>query len=190
MFIQRNQSLLENLFVAVSFDIVAGRLKLINVWETLIFSDSFKCFHTGDMFAALLRASIWLHHVIVRYNFIHLFAYSYYNLSWQKFGASLTLISQYTNLSLYWMYSIYDEIWSCKRGNSWPGLDWMGWAGTGGTGGMVVGMGPPAGAAAAAGAGGGGGAVSAAGGAAAVVLAATAETQSEIKPPQHSSTHL
>lgn len=67
----------------------------------------------------------------------------------------------------------------------------MGWAGTGGTGGMLVGMGPPTGAAAGAGGAGGGG-VSAAGGgaAAAVVLAAPAETQSELKPPQHSSTRL
>ncbi len=138
----------------------------------------FKCFYTGDMFAALLHAFIWLHHVIVRYNFIRIFRF------YQKFGASLTSISQYTNLSLYWAYSIYDEISPCKWGNSWPGLDWIGWAGTGGTGGMVVGMGPPAGAGGAGG--GGGGAISAAGGGAAVVLAATAETQSEMKPPQHS----
>ncbi len=39
-------------------------------------SDSFKYFHTADVFAALVRASIWLRHVIVRYNLFGLFAYS------------------------------------------------------------------------------------------------------------------
>ncbi len=34
-FIQWSQSFYENLFVVVSFDIVAGRLKYINVWKTL-----------------------------------------------------------------------------------------------------------------------------------------------------------
>ncbi len=36
MFIQQSKRLLENLFVAVSFDIVAGRHKWINVSETLL----------------------------------------------------------------------------------------------------------------------------------------------------------
>ncbi len=40
------------------------------------FSDSFKYFHTADVFAALVRASIWSRHVIVRYNLFGLFAYS------------------------------------------------------------------------------------------------------------------
>ncbi len=40
------------------------------------FSDSFKYFHTADTFAALVHASIWLRHVIVRYNLCGLFAYS------------------------------------------------------------------------------------------------------------------
>ncbi len=39
-------------------------------------SDSFKCFHTADVFAALVRASIWSHNVIVRYKLCDLFAYS------------------------------------------------------------------------------------------------------------------
>ncbi len=39
------------------------------------FSDSFKYFHTADVFAALVHESIWLRHVIVRYNLFGLFAY-------------------------------------------------------------------------------------------------------------------
>ncbi len=33
-------------------------------------------FHTADVFAALVRPSIWSRHVIVRYNLFGLFAYS------------------------------------------------------------------------------------------------------------------
>ncbi len=40
------------------------------------FSDSFKYFHTADVFAALLRKSIWSRHVIVRYKLFGLFTYS------------------------------------------------------------------------------------------------------------------
>ncbi len=40
------------------------------------FSDSFKYFHTADVFAALVCASIWSCHVIFRYNLFCLFAYS------------------------------------------------------------------------------------------------------------------
>ncbi len=39
-------------------------------------SDSFKYFRTADTFAALVHASIWSRHVIVRYNLFGLFAYS------------------------------------------------------------------------------------------------------------------
>ncbi len=39
------------------------------------FWDSFKYFHTADMFAALVRASIWSSHIIVQYNLFGLFAY-------------------------------------------------------------------------------------------------------------------
>ncbi len=39
------------------------------------FSGSFKYFHTADTFAALVRASIWSCHVIVRYILFCLFAY-------------------------------------------------------------------------------------------------------------------
>ncbi len=65
------------------------------------FSDSFKCFHTADMFAALVRTSIWSRHVIVQYNLFVLFAYSaehrksffcYFwpnNFGCRTFGASL-----------------------------------------------------------------------------------------------------
>ncbi len=65
------------------------------------FSDSFKYFHTADTFAALVRESIWLRHVIVRYNLFGLFAYSaehrksifcYFrpnNFGCRTFGASL-----------------------------------------------------------------------------------------------------
>ncbi len=40
------------------------------------FSDSFKYFHTADVFAALVRASIRSRHVIVLYNLFCLFVYS------------------------------------------------------------------------------------------------------------------
>ncbi len=40
------------------------------------FSDSFKYFHTADVFAALVHASIWSRHIIVRYNLFGLSAYS------------------------------------------------------------------------------------------------------------------
>ncbi len=39
------------------------------------FSDSFKCFHIANMFAALVHASIWSRHVIVWSNLFCLFAY-------------------------------------------------------------------------------------------------------------------
>ncbi len=39
-------------------------------------SDNFKCFHTADVFAALVLASIWSRNVIVRYKLFGLFAYS------------------------------------------------------------------------------------------------------------------
>ncbi len=44
------------------------------IFESL--SDSFKCFHTADVFAALVRTSIWSHNVIVRYKLFSLFANS------------------------------------------------------------------------------------------------------------------
>ncbi len=40
------------------------------------FSDSFKYFHTADMFAALVHATIWSCYVIVRYNLFGLLAYT------------------------------------------------------------------------------------------------------------------
>ncbi len=49
------------------------------------FSDSFKYFHTADAFAALVHASIWSRHGIVRYNLFGLFAY----FGCRTFGASL-----------------------------------------------------------------------------------------------------
>ncbi len=67
------------------------------------FSDSFKYFHTADIFAALVRASIWSRHVIVLYSLFGLFAYSaehrkrffcYFrpnNFGCRTFGASLVL---------------------------------------------------------------------------------------------------
>ncbi len=47
---------------------------LVMIFASL--SDSFKYFHTADVFAALVRASIWSRHVIVRYNLFGLFTYS------------------------------------------------------------------------------------------------------------------
>ncbi len=47
---------------------------LVMIFASL--SDSFKYFHTADVFAALVRASIWSCHVIVRYSLFGLFAYS------------------------------------------------------------------------------------------------------------------
>ncbi len=38
--------------------------------------DSFKCFHTADVFAVLVRISIWARNVIVRYKLFSRFAYS------------------------------------------------------------------------------------------------------------------
>ncbi len=55
----------------------------------LSLSDSFKCFHTADVFAALVRASIWSRNVIVRYKLLGLFAYSQFGC--RTFGASLVL---------------------------------------------------------------------------------------------------
>ncbi len=51
------------------------------------FSDTFKCFLTADVFAALAHASLWSHHLIVRYHLFGLFAIQF-RLS-NKFGASL-----------------------------------------------------------------------------------------------------
>ncbi len=51
--------------------------------------DSFKCFHTADVFAALVRASIWSCNVIVRYKLFGLFAYSQFGC--RTFGTSLVL---------------------------------------------------------------------------------------------------
>ncbi len=39
-------------------------------------SDRFKCFHTADVFAALVLASIWSRNVVVQYKLFGLFAYS------------------------------------------------------------------------------------------------------------------
>ncbi len=64
-------------------------------------SDSFKCFHTADVFPALVLASIWLCNVIGWYKLFGLFAYSaehrkrfisYFrtnNFGCRTFGASL-----------------------------------------------------------------------------------------------------
>ncbi len=38
--------------------------------------DSFKGFHTADVFAALVRVSIWARNVIVRYKLFSRFSYS------------------------------------------------------------------------------------------------------------------
>ncbi len=51
------------------------------------FSDSFKYFHTADVFAALVRASIWSRHVIVRYNLFGLFAYYFFAI----FGQTISV---------------------------------------------------------------------------------------------------
>ncbi len=69
------------------------------------FSDSFKYFHTADTFAAVVRASIWSRHVIVRYNLFGLFRlfgrtpkefFCYFrpnNFGCRTFGASLVFFS-------------------------------------------------------------------------------------------------
>ncbi len=44
------------------------------MFVSLSLSDSFKCFHTADVFAALVLASIWSRNVIVRYKLFSLFA--------------------------------------------------------------------------------------------------------------------
>ncbi len=41
----------------------------------MTFSDSFKCFHTADVFAALVHTSIWSRHVIVLKNLFCIFTY-------------------------------------------------------------------------------------------------------------------
>ncbi len=83
------------------------------------FSDSFKYFHTADVFAALVRASIWLRHVIVRYNLFCLFAYSaehrnsffcYFrpnNFGCRTFGASLVRARAPMVWGPSWICSVY-----------------------------------------------------------------------------------
>ncbi len=46
------------------------------MFASLSLSDRFKCFHTADVFAALVLASIWSSNVIVRYKLFGIFAYS------------------------------------------------------------------------------------------------------------------
>ncbi len=54
----------------------SAKQSLVLVMIFASFSDSFKYFHTADMFAAFVRASIWSCHVIVRYILFGLFTYS------------------------------------------------------------------------------------------------------------------
>ncbi len=58
-------------------------------------SDSFKYFHTADVFAALVRASIWSRHIIVRNSLFGLSAYSD-NFGCRTFGASLQFIIKFS----------------------------------------------------------------------------------------------
>ncbi len=72
-----------------------------DVCVSLSLSDRFKCFHTADVFGALVLASIWSSNIIVRYKLFSLFAYSaehrnsifsYFqsnNFGCRTFGASL-----------------------------------------------------------------------------------------------------
>ncbi len=83
------------------------------------FVDSFKCFHTADIISALVRTSIWLCHVIVRYNLFCFIIYlakhrnCYFqpnNFGYRTFGASLLVCLQafvlhaYCNHVLYLLY--------------------------------------------------------------------------------------
>ncbi len=78
------------LFSSETCNAVLSSLSLpVLVMISASFSDSFKYFHTADMFAALEFASIWSCHVIVRYNIFTLFAY---NFGCRTFGASLMQI--------------------------------------------------------------------------------------------------
>ncbi len=87
------------LFSSETWDAALSSLSLsVLVMFFASFSDSFKYFHTVDVFAALVRASIWSRHIIVRYNLFGLFAYSaehrksffcYFRPN--NFGASLLL---------------------------------------------------------------------------------------------------
>ncbi len=69
------------LFSSETWDAALSSLSLPVLRAVMIFasfSDSFKYFHTADVFAALVRASIWSRHVIVRYNLFGLFAYYFF----------------------------------------------------------------------------------------------------------------
>ncbi len=94
------------LFSSETWDAALNSLSLsVLVMVFASFSDSFKYFHTADTFAAVVRASIWSRHVIVRYNLFGLFAYSaehrksffcYFrpnNFGCRTFGASLVFFS-------------------------------------------------------------------------------------------------
>ncbi len=68
------------LFSSETWDVALSSLSL-SVFRAcndfcISLSDSFKCFHTADMFAALVLASIWSRNVIVWYKLFSLFAYS------------------------------------------------------------------------------------------------------------------
>ncbi len=67
------------------------------------FSDRFKYFHTADMFAALVHASICLHHVIVRYKLFVFFAYYFATLS-QIISVTEHSVHPYENGSYWGIY--------------------------------------------------------------------------------------
>ncbi len=95
------------------------------------FSDSLKYFHTADVFAALVHASIWSCHIIVRYNLFGLFAYSAKH--WKSFFRLLNircipswiyiLFLNVTHLCLY-IYITNASLLSCLMQQAFGYLWW------------------------------------------------------------------
>ncbi len=79
------------LFSSEIWDAALNSLSLsVLVMICVSFSDSFKCFHTADIFAALAHTSVWSCHIIVRYILFGLFAN---NFGCRKFSASQVFCS-------------------------------------------------------------------------------------------------
>ncbi len=96
------------LFLSETWDAVVNGLSL-SVLVMIFVSFSDKCFHTAIIFAELVRASIWLCHVIVRYNLLGFFVY--FRLSNNR---CISWISQYGTFlsckSLYWYYRGWNDM--------------------------------------------------------------------------------
>ncbi len=122
------------LFSSVTWDADAALSSLslsVLVMIFASFSDSLKYFHTADVFAALVHASIWSCHIIVRYNLFGLFAYSAKH--WKSFFRLLNircipswiyiLFLNVTHLCLY-IYITNASLLSCLMQQAFGYLWW------------------------------------------------------------------